>query len=454
MPSPHPPIPPRPCPSTTHPPPAGLEVSETGEALDAAALQFAEGHTAAAAEALRALLPYGDGEAWLMLFDAYQAIGCRSDFERLALEFAARFERSAPSWSDVGAVPAREVRWSYLGGTLSAASPALGPEHPAPGRQVPASGPAAAPAPSPANGGGLHLPGGRPDLPGSGPGPDGERPDAQCRGLDFSALVAVEPAACGRLAALLDDPGIEWRGGERLEAWLRARLAAAGWLGVAGAVNGSGDGRGGDAPDLPAAAGERSGGGLGPSDRQPGNPAIGPQPPSSGHSASGASLVSHDLGSQEWRPGEWASDECLLFLRALARLGKESEYEAFALAYAAAFEVSPPAWTPPAARPDAVAPEEPSARAGFRLSGELAGPGDPQLRAFADHAVAHPALVVEAHGLRRADFHATARLLNLLGDCAAAGKPVEIRGVGAMVGRFFRNLGIGELATLTPRAGA
>jgi anti-anti-sigma regulatory factor len=38
-------------------------------------------------------------QCWLMLFDLYQHLGRREDFESLALEFAVKFERSAPAWS-------------------------------------------------------------------------------------------------------------------------------------------------------------------------------------------------------------------------------------------------------------------------------------------------------------------------------------------------------------------
>ena len=55
-------------------------------------------------------------QCWLMLFDVYQHLGRRDDFESLALEFAVKFERSAPAWRDSG-VDARANPALLTGGT-------------------------------------------------------------------------------------------------------------------------------------------------------------------------------------------------------------------------------------------------------------------------------------------------------------------------------------------------
>lgn len=44
-------------------------------------------------------------QAWLMLFDLYQHLGMRAEFEALALEFVAKFERSPPAWIESEARP-------------------------------------------------------------------------------------------------------------------------------------------------------------------------------------------------------------------------------------------------------------------------------------------------------------------------------------------------------------
>jgi anti-anti-sigma regulatory factor len=55
-------------------------------------------------------------QCWLMLFDLYQHLGRRDDFESLALEFVVKFERSAPAWRDAG-VEARANPALLTGGT-------------------------------------------------------------------------------------------------------------------------------------------------------------------------------------------------------------------------------------------------------------------------------------------------------------------------------------------------
>jgi len=55
-------------------------------------------------------------QCWLMLFDLYQHLGKRDDFESLAPEFVPKFERSAPAWRDSG-VEARANPALLTGGT-------------------------------------------------------------------------------------------------------------------------------------------------------------------------------------------------------------------------------------------------------------------------------------------------------------------------------------------------
>ncbi len=101
--------------------------------LEEAAIRFAHGDTAGAEAALREVLaqraqdpPARQFELWMALFDLYRAIGRQEPFDALAIEFAARFDRSAPLWFSLPelagvsaqapaepppAVPAREFRW-------------------------------------------------------------------------------------------------------------------------------------------------------------------------------------------------------------------------------------------------------------------------------------------------------------------------------------------------------
>lgn len=66
-------------------------------------------------------------QEWLMLFDLYQHLGSRAEFEELALEFVVKFERSPPAWREDEARedPATAtggIAYCALSGTLSEAS--------------------------------------------------------------------------------------------------------------------------------------------------------------------------------------------------------------------------------------------------------------------------------------------------------------------------------------------
>ncbi len=71
--------------------------------LEEAAIRFANGDDAGAEAGLREVLgPKGSRvrheDTWLALFDLYRATGQQDSFENAALDFANRFNRSAPAW--------------------------------------------------------------------------------------------------------------------------------------------------------------------------------------------------------------------------------------------------------------------------------------------------------------------------------------------------------------------
>ena len=71
--------------------------------LEEAAIRFANGDETGAEAALRdALSPQGnrgnDEDTWLALFDLYRAGGRQDGFDSAAIDFASRFDRSAPMW--------------------------------------------------------------------------------------------------------------------------------------------------------------------------------------------------------------------------------------------------------------------------------------------------------------------------------------------------------------------
>jgi len=81
----------------------GLEVgaSQAAPVLEEAAILFANEQDAVAEQMLRmAIADDADGsaDAWLMLFDLYQATGRQAEFEHLSMDYARRFETSPPAW--------------------------------------------------------------------------------------------------------------------------------------------------------------------------------------------------------------------------------------------------------------------------------------------------------------------------------------------------------------------
>nr|MBV0880884.1 STAS domain-containing protein [Noviherbaspirillum sp. L7-7A] len=80
----------------------GLEVnaSEAAPILEEAAILFANEQDEVAEQMLRMAVaePEAGVDAWLMLFDLYQATGRQTEFEHLSIDYARRFETSPPAW--------------------------------------------------------------------------------------------------------------------------------------------------------------------------------------------------------------------------------------------------------------------------------------------------------------------------------------------------------------------
>jgi len=117
---------------------SGPGTSPVADAIDPLveeiAVLFANGQ---AEEALAKLLTAVRGarsgtpvlQQWLMLFDLYQHLGRKADFEALAVQFALKFERSAPAWRELErrddpALATGGIGYCALSGTLSEASAA------------------------------------------------------------------------------------------------------------------------------------------------------------------------------------------------------------------------------------------------------------------------------------------------------------------------------------------
>jgi anti-anti-sigma regulatory factor len=118
---------------------SALQVMANGSSLppafEEAAVLYANGQATAAASVLWGAIQDDSlagqiRQAWSLLFDLYQAIGRKEDFESLAIDFSARFETSPPTWDDAVAPPPELDRESAggvpaavsLGATLEARS--------------------------------------------------------------------------------------------------------------------------------------------------------------------------------------------------------------------------------------------------------------------------------------------------------------------------------------------
>ena len=81
-----------------------MELSDAvNPALEEAAILYANGQDFPALAVLADAVRTDRGaHTWLMLLELYQALGKKQDFENLAIDYAVRFETSAPAWSDEG----------------------------------------------------------------------------------------------------------------------------------------------------------------------------------------------------------------------------------------------------------------------------------------------------------------------------------------------------------------
>jgi ABC-type transporter Mla MlaB component len=75
--------------------------------LEEAAILYANGQDLPAVSVLAAAVVDDRApDTWLMLLELYQSLGKRTEFENLAIDYAVRFETSAPAWSEAHARPA------------------------------------------------------------------------------------------------------------------------------------------------------------------------------------------------------------------------------------------------------------------------------------------------------------------------------------------------------------
>ncbi len=83
-----------------------LTDSASSPAIEEAAILYANGQPLPAVAVLSDAVKgdstgFANTQAWLMLFELYQVLGKRAEFENLAIDYAIRFETSAPTWSEI-----------------------------------------------------------------------------------------------------------------------------------------------------------------------------------------------------------------------------------------------------------------------------------------------------------------------------------------------------------------
>jgi ABC-type transporter Mla MlaB component len=145
----------------------------------------------------------------------------------------------------------------------------------------------------------------------------------------------------------------------------------------------------------------------------------------------------------------------LLLLDLYQMLGMQNEFEEAAVDYAVTYEVSPPSWEAPPARPKPLESSQPIALEtgdeAFHLVGEVAGQSDQLFTEIAAYAGGHNPVTLELAAAKRIDFVNAGRLLNLMEKQQADGKEFVIRGAGEMIIALFAVMGITKIARVIPR---
>ncbi|MCC6193868.1 MAG: STAS domain-containing protein [Burkholderiales bacterium] len=140
----------------------------------------------------------------------------------------------------------------------------------------------------------------------------------------------------------------------------------------------------------------------------------------------------------------------LLSLELLQFDGKQDAFEERAIEYAVAFEQSPPSWEPPppaagvASSPaeEAAADETSGSADAVEWTGVMSGPSPSAMAAIAEHAHAHPVIVIDMTGVARVDFVCAGALLNTINRVESQRKAVQIAGASPIIRALLLLIGI------------
>ena len=151
---------------------------------------------------------------------------------------------------------------------------------------------------------------------------------------------------------------------------------------------------------------------------------------------------------REGGEGAW-----LLSLELMQWAHEQEAFDERALAYAVAFELSPPSWEPPpdaarrAAQESGQASGKPVSAAGVdrdtvELSGVLAGASPPSLLRLDEFAARNALVTVDMSGVERIDFICAGALLNAIARIEGQGKAVQIEAASPIVRALLLLIGI------------
>lgn len=155
-------------------------------------------------------------------------------------------------------------------------------------------------------------------------------------------------------------------------------------------------------------------------------------------------------------PGRLPQVGWMLLLEVLRLLGKEAEFDAVALDYAVAFEVSPPAYVKPLPLPGKPSGEATGGAAteNFALRGVIAPGAEAQLYEMKAYIAGRAQSTIDLSSLLRLDFACVGQLLALLGDLNPKPGQVVLHHPNALVETLMRIVGIQQYAAIKskPRA--
>jgi ABC-type transporter Mla MlaB component len=143
----------------------------------------------------------------------------------------------------------------------------------------------------------------------------------------------------------------------------------------------------------------------------------------------------------------------LLLLELYQHLFDQNAFEEAAVNYAVTFEVSPPSWEPPKAKPGKAGSERQPATAaeGCALEGNIIAGDESAFAALRVQAETRDDIVVDVSRLRRMDFVAAANLMNVVTALVSARKTVRFVKASHLLTALWEVIGLDRVARIETR---